>query len=238
MKLDLLAIGVHPDDVELSASGTVLKHLALGQKVGILDLTRGELGTRGNAELRALESKKSSELLGIHFRENLGMPDGFLTNSKENQLKIIHMLRTHQPDIVICNAVYDRHPDHAKSSNLVSDACFYSGLIKIETELNGEKQNAWRPKYVYHYIQDRYIKPDFIVDISEHIEKKMESILAFSSQFYDPSSTEPQTPISSKQFIEGIRNRCAEMGRIIGVDYGEGFTCERVAGVKNLNQLI
>ena len=238
MKLDLLAIGAHPDDVELSGSGTVLKHVALGQKVGILDLTRGELGTRGNAELRALEAKKSSEILGIHFRENIGMPDGFFSNTKENQLEIIKVLRKCQPDIVLCNAVYDRHPDHGKASNLVSDACFYSGLIKIETELNSEKQKAWRPKFVYHYIQDRYIKPDFIVDISEHIEKKMESIMAFSSQFYDPTSKEPQTPISSKQFIEAIRNRSAEMGRIIGVEYGEGFTCERVAGVKDLNQLI
>ena len=238
MKLDILAIGAHPDDVELSCSGTLLKHLALGQKIGILDLTKGELGTRGSAELRALEASNSSKILGIHLRENLGMPDGFFSNTPENQLSIIKIIRAYQPEIILCNAIYDRHPDHAKGSNLVSDACFYSGLIKIETTHHGENQKPWRPKYVYHYIQDRYVKPDFIVDISAHIEKKMESILAFSSQFFSTKSEEPQTPISSKQFIDSIKNRSAEMGRIIGVAYGEGYTCERIAGVENLNQLI
>jgi bacillithiol biosynthesis deacetylase BshB1 len=162
----------------------------------------------------------------------------FFFNSPENQLAIIKVIRKYQPDIVLCNAIYDRHPDHGKGSSLVSDACFYSGLIKIESELDGQKQSAWRPKQVYHYIQDRYIKPDFIVDISAHIEKKMESIMAFSSQFYNVNSPEPHTPISSKQFIETLRSRAAELGRIIGSEYGEGFTCERIAGVKNLNDLI
>ena len=238
MKLHILAIGAHPDDVELSCSGTLLKHISLGQKIGILDLTKGELGTRGSAEIRAQEAEKAAQILGIHVRENLGMYDGFFMNTPENQIEIIKIIRKYQPDIVLCNAIYDRHPDHAKGSNLVSDACFYSGLVKIETEFNGEKQKAWRPKFVYHYIQDRYIKPDFIVDISAHIEKKMECILAFSSQFFDPTSKEPQTPISSKQFLEGIRNRSAEMGRIIGVEYGEGFTCERIAGISTLDSLI
>jgi bacillithiol biosynthesis deacetylase BshB1 len=238
MKLDILAIGAHPDDVELSCSGTLAKHIFLGQKVGILDLTRGELGTRGSAELRSEEAAKAAQILGIHVRENLNFADGFFSNTEEHQLQLIKQIRNYQPDIVLCNAIYDRHPDHGKGSELVSNACFYSGLIKIETELNGKKQNAWRPKFVYHYIQDRYIKPDFIVDISEHIEVKMNSILAFGSQFFDPNSREPQTPISSKQFIEAIRNRSAEMGRIIGVDYGEGFTCERIAGVEQLNKLI
>lgn len=238
MKLDILAIGAHPDDVELSCAGTILNHISLHQKVGILDLTRGELGTRGSAELRAKEANHAAQILGVHLRENLTMPDGFFYNSPENQMLLIKKIRAYQPDIVLCNAVYDRHPDHAKGANLVSDACFYSGLIKIETEEAGKKQQAWRPKFVYHYIQDRYIKPDFIVDISAHIEKKMEAILAFSSQFFDPNSKEPQTPISSKQFIDAIRNRSAEMGRIIGVDYGEGFTYERIAGIQNLNQLI
>lgn len=238
MKLDVLAFGAHPDDVELSCAGTLAKHKSLGQKVGIIDLTRGELGTRGNAELRAIESKNASEVLGLTLRENLAMPDGFFSNTKENQLLIIEKIRKYQPEIVLCNAIYDRHPDHAKGSNLVSDACFYSGLIKLETFENGAAQQAWRPKFVYHYIQDRHIKPDFIVDISESIETKMKSIFCYSSQFYNPDSPEPNTPISSKQFIDGIRNRCAEWGRIIGVEYGEGFTCERIPGVTNLNQLV
>ena len=238
MKLDLLAIGAHPDDVELSCAGTLAKHKSLGQKIGIIDLTRGELGTRGNAELRAIEAKNASLVLGLDVRENLAMPDGFFSNTKENQLLIIEKIRKYKPEIVLCNAIFDRHPDHAKGSQLVSDACFYSGLIKLETFENGLAQQAWRPKFVYHYIQDRHIKPDFIVDISESIETKMKSIFCYSSQFYNPDSPEPNTPISSKQFIDGIRNRCAEWGRIIGVDYGEGFTCERIPGVTNLNQLV
>ncbi len=238
MKLNILAIGAHPDDVELSCSGTLLAHLALNQKVGIIDLTRGELGTRGSAELRAKEAADAAQLLGIQLRENLGMPDGFFSNTTENQLLLVQKIRQYEPDIIICNALTDRHPDHAKGSQLVSDACFYAGLIKIKTEFAEQNQLPWRPKHVYHYIQDRYIKPDFIVDISAHIEKKMQAIMAYSSQFFDPHSKEPQTPISSKQFIEGIRNRSAEMGRIIGVDYGEGFNYERIAGIENLNQLI
>ena len=237
MKLDILAIGAHPDDVEISCAGALLKHLSLEEKVGILDLTRGELGTRGSAELRAEEAAQASKIMGIHIRENLGMKDGFFMNTPENQLLIIQKIRQYQPDIVLANAIYDRHPDHGKASSLISDACFYSGLVKVETELNGQKQKQWRPKYVYHYIQDRYIKPDFILDISDFIDTKMEAIQAYSSQFWDPNSKEPQTPISSKQFLESIRNRNAEMGRIIGVEYGEGFTCERIPGVSNFDKL-
>jgi len=238
MKLHILAIGAHPDDVELSCSGTLLKHKSLGQKIGILDLTRGELGTRGSAALRDEEAQNSSNVLQLDVRENLALPDGFFSNTPENQIAIIRQIRKYQPDIVLCNAIYDRHPDHGKGASLVSDACFYSGLIKIITEDDGTNQNAWRPKFVYHYIQDRYIKPDFIVDITDYMSKKMESIHCFKSQFFDPDSIAPPTPISSKQFIEGIRNRCAEWGRIIGVEYGEGFTCERISGVQNLNHLI
>lgn len=237
MKLSILAFAAHPDDVELSCSGTLAKHISIGEKVGIIDLTKGELGTRGSAELRAIEAEKASNVLGLHCRENLGMPDGFFQNTPENQLAIIQRIRFYRPDYILCNAIRDRHPDHGKASQLVSDACFYSGLSKIESVWKGEKQTAWRPKAVYHYIQDRYITPDFIVDISAFIDKKMDSILAYSSQFYDPNSAEPKTPISSLQFIEGIKNRAMECGRIIGVEYGEAFTCERIAGVDNLHSL-
>ena len=237
MKLDILAFGAHPDDVELGCSGTIAKEVSLGKKVGIIDLTRGELGTRGSVEIRNSESAKASEILGVSVRENLNMRDGFFINDEAHQLKIIQMLRKYRPEIVLCNAIADRHIDHGKGSKLVSDACFLSGLIKIETELNGKKQQAWRPKVVYHYIQWQNIEPDFVVDISEFLDKKMESVLAYGSQFYDPNSKEPVTPITSKTFLDSVKYRAEDLGRLVGVAYAEGFTTERYLAVNSLGDL-
>lgn len=238
MKLDILAIGVHPDDVELSCAGTILKHLALGKKVGILDLTRGELGTRGTPALRTEEAMKASKILGVHIREQLTMSDGFFENNETNQKHIIQILRKYQPEIVLCNAIHDRHPDHGRAAKLVADSCFYSGLIKIDSYGDDNKlQDCWRPKAVYHYIQDQYIEPDFVIDITPYMDKKMESIMAYASQFYDPNSKEPETPISSKNFMENIKAKSAVFGRAINVDYAEGFTVTRYMGVSNLFDL-
>lgn len=238
MKLDILAFGAHPDDVELSCSGTLAKEVSLGKKVGIVDLTRGELGTRGSKEIRDAEAKKAAEIMGIHARENLNMRDGFFINDEKHQLEIIKMIRKYRPEIVLCNAIDDRHIDHPKGSRLVSDACFLSGLRKIETSLNNENQEAWRPKMVYHYIQWKSIEPDFVVDISNFIEIKMQSILAYSSQFYDPNSKEPETPIATKNFIDSVKFRSQDLGRIIGKEYAEGFTVERYLAVNSLSDLI
>ena len=238
MKLDILAFGAHPDDVELGCSGTIAKEVSLGKKVGIIDLTRGELGTRGSVEIRNSESAKASEILGVSVRENLDMRDGFFINDEAHQLKIIEILRKYRPEIVLCNAITDRHIDHGKGSKLVSDACFLSGLIKIETELNGKKQQAWRPKVVYHYIQWQNIEPDFVVDISEFLDKKMESVLAYGSQFYDPNSKEPVTPITSKTFLDSVKYRAEDLGRLVGVAYAEGFTTERYLAVNSLSDLM
>lgn len=237
MKLDILAIGAHPDDVELSCSGTIAKEIAAGKKVGILDLTRGELGTRGSAEIRDKEAAAAAKILGVSIRENLAFADGFFTNDKKHQLKIIEVIRKYQPDIVLCNAVDDRHIDHPKGSKLASDACFLSGLRKIETELNGVPQKEWRPKQVYHYIQWKNIEPDFVVDISDFIDIKEKSVLAYSSQFYNPDSNEPPSPITSKNFIESVQYRAKDLGRIVGVDYAEGFTSERYICVKKISDL-
>lgn len=237
MKLDILAFGAHPDDVELGCSGTIAKEVSLGKKVGIIDLTRGELGTRGSVEIRNSESAKASEILGVSVRENLDMRDGFFINDEAHQLKIIQMLRKYRPEIVLCNAITDRHIDHGKGSKLVSDACFLSGLRQIKTELNGEKQQAWRPKVVYHYIQWQNIEPDFVVDISGFLDKKMESVLAYGSQFYDPNSKEPVTPITSKTFLDSVKYRAEDLGRIVGVAYAEGFTTERYLAVNSLADL-
>ncbi len=237
MKLDILAFGAHPDDVELGCSGTIAKEVSLGKKVGIIDLTRGELGTRGSVEIRNSESAKASEILGIVVRENLDMRDGFFVNDEAHQLKVIKMIRKYQPEIVLCNAITDRHIDHGKGSKLVSDACFLSGLRQIKTELDGKVQEAWRPKVVYHYIQWQNIEPDFVVDISKFIDKKMESVLAYSSQFYDPKSNEPVTPITSKNFLDSINYRAQDLGRIVGVEYAEGFTTERYLAVNSLGDL-
>lgn len=238
MKLDILAFGAHPDDVELGCSGTIAKEISFGKKVGIIDLTRGELGTRGSVAIRNAESEKATQLLGVSVRENLDMRDGFFVNDEAHQLKIIEMIRKYQPEIVLCNAIQDRHIDHGKGSKLVSDACFLSGLRKIETKVNGVLQQAWRPKVVYHYIQWENLQPDFVVNISGFIDIKMESILAYSSQFYDPNSDEPESPISSKNFLESVKYRAQDLGRIIGVPHGEGFTVERYLAVNSLSDLI
>ena len=237
MKLDILAFGAHPDDVELGCGATIAKEISLGKKVGIVDLTRGELGTRGSADLRDEEAKKSAEILGVSIRENLGFSDGFFKNDKEHQLAIIKMIRKYRPEIVLCNAIDDRHIDHGKGSKLVSDACFLSGLLKIETKVDDKLQEKWRPNNVYHYIQWKNINPNFVVDVTGFIEKKVDSILAYSSQFFDPKSNEPETPITSKIFLDSITYRAKDLGRIIGVEYAEGFTSERFVAVKNLDKL-
>lgn len=240
MKLDILAFGAHPDDVELGAGATIAKEVANGKKVGIIDLTRGELGTRGSAEIRDQEAAAAADILQISVRENLGFADGFFVNDKEHQLEIIKIIRKYRPEIILCNAIEDRHIDHGKGSKLVSDACFLSGLVKIETQLEetAEAQQAWRPKVVYHYIQWKNIEPDFIVDVSSFIGKKTEAILAYSSQFYDPKSDEPETPITSKNFIDSVNYRARDLGRYIGVEYAEGFTVERYVAVDSLDDLI
>ena len=214
-----------------------MKHIAQGKKVGVLDLTKGELGSRGSAELRIVEANNSAKILGVSVRENLGYADGFFSNDKEHKLGIIKMIRKYQPDIVLANASIDRHPDHGRASQLISEACFYSGLLKIETEDDGKNQAQWRPKAVYHYIQDRYIKPDFVVDVTPFASKKMEAIMAFSSQFFDPNSTAPKTPISGEEFLNSVKARMIALGRDINVDYAEGFTVERVIGVDDLTEL-
>jgi bacillithiol biosynthesis deacetylase BshB1 len=238
MKLDILAFGSHPDDVELGCGGTLAKEISLGKKVGIIDLTRGELGTRGSVEIRNQEAADAAKILGVSVRENLDMRDGFFVNDEIHQLEIIKMLRKYKPEIVICNAIDDRHIDHGKGSQLVSDACFLSGLMKIETELNGEKQQAWRPKLVYHYMQWKNLIPDFVVDISGFNEKRIKAILAYSSQFYNPNSNEPETLIASKNFLESLNYRAQDLGRLIGTDYAEGFTFEIYLAVNSLSDLM
>ena len=238
MKLDILAFGAHPDDVELGCGGTLAKEIALGKKVGIVDLTRGELGTRGTAEIRDNEAQKAATVLGVAVRENLQLADGFFSNDKESQLAVIKMIRKYQPDIVLCNAVNDRHIDHGKGSELVSDACFLSGLIKIETTLDAYSQQAWRPKFVYHYIQWLPIEPDFVVDISGYMEQKTAAIMAYDSQFYKPDTNEPITPIATQNFLESIKYRAQDLGRLIGTDFAEGFTVERCLAVSSLDDLI
>jgi bacillithiol biosynthesis deacetylase BshB1 len=239
MKLDILVIAAHPDDAELGAGGSIAKAVNEGLKVGILDLTRGELGTRGTPETRENEASAAADILGVVVRENADLPDGFLANTKEFQLRILPFIRNYQPDIVLANAIRDRHPDHAKASKLISDACFLSGLKAIETEWEGEKQESWRPNAVYHFVQDYYIKPDFIVDITETWETKMKAVKAFSSQFYQGKDDKgPVTPISTKGFIQALEARAREYGRLIKSEFGEGFTVERPPGVKSFRNLI
>jgi len=222
----------------LGCGATIAKEIASGKKVGVLDLTRGELGTRGSAKIRDTEAKASAKILGLSVRENLGFADGFFTNDKEHQLKIIEIIRKFKPDIVLCNAIEDRHIDHSKGSKLASDACFLSGLRKIETTLNGKSQTHWRPKHVYHYIQWDNIKPDFVVDISDYIDIKMNAVKAYSSQFYDPNSKEPISPITSKNFLDSVKYRAQDLGRLVGTAYAEGFTVERFVAVESLDKLI
>lgn len=238
MKLDILVFGAHPDDVELSCGATIAKEISLGKTVGIVDLTRGELGTRGTAEIRDEEAAEAAKILGVSIRENLRFRDGFFTNDEKHQLEVIKMIRKYQPEIVICNAVDDRHIDHGKGSKLVSDACFLSGLRKIETELNGEPQQAYRPKLVYHYIQWKNLTPDFVVDVTGFMDTKVASLMAYKSQFYDPNSDEPVTPIATKNFKESILYRAQDLGRLINSEYAEGFTVERYVAVNSLSDLV
>ncbi|MEN3322346.1 bacillithiol biosynthesis deacetylase BshB1 [Mariniflexile soesokkakense] len=238
MKLDILAIGAHPDDVELGCGATIAREIANGKKVGIIDLTQGELGTRGTAETRFEEANNASKILGVSVRINMKFADGFFENDKKHQLEIISKIREYQPEIVICNAIDDRHIDHGKGSKLVSDACFLSGLVKIETKTEaGKLQKAWRPKQVYHYIQWKNLEPDFVVDVSEFMETKMKAVLAYKTQFYDASSKEPETPISSKNFTDSILYRARDLGRLVGVEYAEGFNVERFVAVDSLFNL-
>jgi len=238
MKLDILIFAAHPDDAELGCSGTILKHIAQGKKVGIIDLTRGELGTRGTPEIRAAEAAEATKIMGIHARENLNMRDGFFKNDEEHQLKVIQMLRKYSPKIVLANAYYDRHPDHGRACNLVNDAIFLSGLIQIKTTLDGEVQQAWRPQLTLHYIQGYFIKPDILVDITDVWEKRMECAKAFKSQFYNPDEPDqPQTRLSSPHFFKAMEARFKEFGNSINTMYAEGFTCRRSLGVNDLFHL-
>lgn len=237
MKLDLLAFGAHPDDVELSCSGTLLKHISLGKKSGIVDLTRGELGTRGTPAIREQEAQAAAHIMGINIRENLGMKDGFFKNDETTQLQVIRMIRKYQPEIVLANAIRDRHPDHGRASQLIEDAVFFAGLRMIETVEEDHEQDPWRPRAVYHYIQDEWIEPDVLIDISPFIDKKMEAIRAFQSQFFDPKSKEPETYISKADFFDTLMFRAQELGKMIGVKYAEGFTTRRKPGVEHLFQL-
>lgn len=238
MKLDILAIGAHPDDVELSCAGTIAKEISRGKKVGILDLTRGELGTRGTAEIRDQEAAAAAQVLGVEVRENLEFSDAFFTNNASHQMEIIKMIRKYQPEIVLCNAVDDRHIDHGKAAKLISDACFLSGLRKIETIMNGENQNAWRPKHVFHYIQWKNLKPDFVVDITGFLDKKIDSVKAYRSQFYSEDSKEPETPISSSNFLDSITYRAQDMGRLINTEHAEGYNVDRYVAVDSVFDLI
>lgn len=238
MKLDILVFGAHPDDAELGAGGTIAKEIFLGKKVGIVDLTRGELGTRGSADIRDKESAAAAKLLGVLVRENLRFRDGFFLNDENHQMEIIKMLRKYRPEKVLCNAIEDRHIDHGRGSKLVSDACFLSGLRRIETAVDGKSQREWRPKQVFHFIQWKNLKPDFVVDISDFITHKTEAILTYGSQFHNPNSKEPETPISSKTFIESVHYRAKDLGRLVGVAYAEGFTVERMIAIDSLDALI
>lgn len=238
MKLDILAIGAHPDDVELSCAATLAKEISRGKKVGILDLTRGELGTRGSAELRDQEAKDAAKILGVQVRHNLEFSDGFFVNNVAHQLEIIKVLRKYRPEIVLCNAIEDRHIDHGKGAQLVADACFLSGLRKIETICKGHNQHAWRPKNVYHYIQWKNLTPDLVVDVTGFMDKKLDSVKAYKSQFFDENSKEPETPISTNNFFESITYRAKDLGRLTGVEYGEGYTVNRQLAVDSLFDLI
>lgn len=238
MKLDILAFGSHPDDIELGCGATIAKEVHNGKKVGIIDLTRGELGTRGTAETRKSEAEEGARILGVEVRENMGFADGFFVNDQAHQLKLIAMIRKYRPEMVLCNAINDRHIDHGKGSQLVSDACFLSGLMKIETEMDGKAQGPWRPKYVYHYIQWKNVIPDIVVDVSGFMDKKIEAVGAYTTQFFDPKSKAPQTPISSKNFTDSIDYRARDLGRLIGTEHAEGFTVERYAAVKSLFDLV
>jgi bacillithiol biosynthesis deacetylase BshB1 len=238
MKLDILAFGVHPDDIELGCAGTLMAAIAEGKKVGIVDLTQGELGTRGTAETRKVEAANAAKVMGVHVRENLQMADGFFQNDEHHQRKVIEAIRRYQPEIILCNAPEDRHPDHGRSAKLVSDAAFLSGLRKIVTNHNGKMQEAWKPSYVFHYIQDRFIQPSFVLDISAHHDKKIESILCYTTQFNNTDNSEPQTYISNPQFLETVKARAMMLGKRIGVQYAEGFISEKVLGISSFDAFV
>lgn len=238
MKLDILAFAAHPDDVELSASGTLMRYVAEGKKVGIIDLTEGELGTRGTVETRYEEAADASKIIGLSARENLRMPDGFFEDNAENKRLIIEQIRKYQPEIVLANSISDRHPDHGRAGKLVEDACFLAGLRKIETSMEGQEQLPHRPRLVAHYIQDFYLEPSFVIDVTPFVERKIEVIKAFKTQFYDPNSPEPSTPISGEEFFDFIKGRMLNMGRPAGMRYAEGFTISRVFGVKDLYEVV
>lgn len=237
-KINLLAFAAHPDDVEISAAGIMIKHQVAGLKTGVVDLSRGELGTRGNAEIRRKESERASEIMQLAVRENLGIADGFIEESKENLMKVIRVIRKYRPDIILINAERDRHPDHGKANQLVSRAVFLSGLKKIETGEEGKKQEVWRPGAVYSYIQDYFLEPDLIIDVSQFWQKRMDALMAYSSQFYDPDSGEPVTPISTPEFLKNIEGRAVQLARYIGCSYAEGLKVQRPVGAGLLNQLI
>ena len=237
MKLDILAFGAHPDDVELGCGGTLIAEVQAGRTVGIADLTLGETGTRGTVEIRQQEAEAAARIIGAAVRVNIGLPDGFIDQSREQKLKVIEVIRRFRPDVVIGTARFDRHPDHGNAHTLIEEACFLSGLAKLETTFEGQAQQAWRPKLVLHYVQDRFIEPDVVMDITAVMDQKMEAILAHSSQFYDPNSSEPDTYIASKGFLDNIPARAREHGRPCGFLYGEGFTCTRWIGVKSVSAL-
>jgi N-acetylglucosamine malate deacetylase 1 len=238
MKLDILAFGVHPDDVELSCAGALLVEQKNGKKTGIIDLTAGELGTRGSAEIRKTEAAEAAKILGVEVRENLEMADGFFQNDEAHQRKIITAIRTFQPEVILCNAPEDRHPDHGRSSKMVADAAFLSGLMKIQTAFNGSVQQAWRPKYVLRYIQDRMLRPDFVIDITDVFEQKIEAIKAYKTQFLSTGDDEPQTYISTPDFLDSVIYRHKWFGKMIGVKYAEGFISEKMIGLKNFDAII
>jgi N-acetylglucosamine malate deacetylase 1 len=238
MKLDILAFGVHPDDVELSCAGVLLVEKLNGKKVGIIDLTQGELGTRGTAETRLQEATAAAAILGVDVRENLMMADGFFENNEAHQRKIITTLRTYQPEIILCNAPSDRHPDHGRSARLVAEAAFLSGLKKVETTKDGIVQEAWRPKYVFNYIQDKFLQPDFVIDITAVFEQKVEAIKAYGTQFHNTASNEPQTYISTPDFLDSVVYRHKWFGKMIGVKYAEGFISEKMIGFNNFDALV
>jgi len=237
MKLDILAFAAHPDDVEISAAGTLLKYISEGKSIGIVDLTEGELGTRGTVQTRYEEAETAGKLLGLSARENLRIKDGFFENSEENKCLIIQQIRRFQPEIILANSILDRHPDHGRAAKLVADACYLAGLRKIETEWEGEKQEAFRPRLILHYIQDYYIQPNFVVDVTEFMDKKIEVIKAYKTQFFNPESTEPNTPISGDEFFDFLKGRMMTVGRPAGMKYAEGFTIDRIVGVMDLFDL-
>ena len=241
MKLDILAIGVHPDDVELGCSGTIINEIKKGKKVGVLDLTQGELGSRGTIETRYEEATKAAKIMGVHMRENLKMRDGFFKNDEEHQRKLIVAIRKYQPEIVITNSLSDRHPDHGRAAKLTTDSSFLSGLRRVETkDEKGNNQDPWRPKYVFHYIQDRYHEPDFIIDITDVFEQRMDAIKSYTTQFYNPDNEDdgPQTYISTAAFLESVIARARVIGKKIGVEYGEGFNSEKSLGIRDLDSFI